>query len=289
MEIKNRLFPYPVLCAENDDYENCEFDVNVKVKDELNDIVIDFDIKLEGAEELQWQIRDGFAEYVIHIECSSTAFRTIVTASGNKKSFRISKSKVNNEITLLGMVVAKKDITVFKCKNLNEDYSDESVSFSKGAILAYRNLPKVFITKDYEELAGDNSFFTVVKRTDGEQNGSEPVVYDLSDAKIKIIVNEYIYNEYIKYHDNMMMSPLTNTLLVMPAIVHMIDELRNNGSESYKPLQWYQKISKSCKLKGKDFENDILDSEMTCMEIAQEMMQFPIGRAFECLSRVIEE
>ena len=42
MEIKNRLFPYPVLCADNDDYENSVFDVIVEKDDELNDIGIKF-------------------------------------------------------------------------------------------------------------------------------------------------------------------------------------------------------------------------------------------------------
>lgn len=289
MEIKNRLFPYPVLCVENDDYENCSFDVNTKVKEDINDIVLDFDIKLENNEELQWLIRDGYAQFVIHIECSSTAFRTMVTSVGNKKSVRIPKARVNNVISLLGMIVAEKDIVGFKSKLLNEDY-DEEINFNRGAILAYRNLPKVYVTKNYEELAGDNSFFTVIKRTDIEEAESLPVVYDITDAKIKILVSEKTYDEYIKYHANSTMQPLLNTLLVMPAIAHMVDELRNCGDiERYKPLYWFQKISKSCKLQGKDFVNDIIDSDLPCVEVAQAMLQMPIERAFECLSRVIEE
>ena len=41
MEIKNRLFPYPVLCEENDDYVDCSFNIKTEVKEELNDIVIE--------------------------------------------------------------------------------------------------------------------------------------------------------------------------------------------------------------------------------------------------------
>lgn len=289
MEIKNRLFPYPVLCVENDDYENCSFDINTKVKEDINDIVLDFDIRLENNKELQWLIRDGYAQFVIHIECSSTAFRTMVTSVSTKKTVRIPKSRVNNAISLLGMIIAEKDIVGFKSNLLNEDY-DEEINFNRGAILAYRNLPKVYVTKNYEELAGDNSFFTVIKRTDIEEAESLPVVYDITDAKIKILVSEKTYDEYIKYHANLTMQPLLNTLLVMPAIAHMVDELRNCGDiERFKPLYWFQKISKSCKLQGKDFVNDIIDSDLPCVEVAQAMLQMPIERAFECLSRVIEE
>ena len=68
MEIKNRLFPYPVLCVENDDYENSEFDVITKVKEELNDIVIDFDIRLSGVPEIQWLIRDNNARVMYNTD-----------------------------------------------------------------------------------------------------------------------------------------------------------------------------------------------------------------------------
>ena len=116
------------------------------------------------------------------------------------------------------------------------------------------------------------------------------MTYDISDEKIKIIVDEDIYKEYIKYHGNVNMEPLTNSLLVMPAIVYMIDTLRYEGVEQYKPLYWYQKISKSCQLQNQSFEDDIIYNEdKTSMEIAQEMLLLPITRAFAGLSRVLED
>ena len=39
MEIKNRLFPYPVLCNENDDYEESSFYGKCNLKEELSDIM----------------------------------------------------------------------------------------------------------------------------------------------------------------------------------------------------------------------------------------------------------
>ncbi len=40
MEIKNRLFPYPVLCMENDDYIDCEFNIKFNQVEELKEIVL---------------------------------------------------------------------------------------------------------------------------------------------------------------------------------------------------------------------------------------------------------
>lgn len=289
MEIKNRLFPYPVLCVDNDDYIDSEFYVENDLKEDLTDLSFSFDISLNNNEELQYLIQRGYAEFVIHIECSSTAFRTILRTAGNKIKYHIAKSKVNGEIVLLGAIVAKEKISGFKSKHLNEDY-DEEVSFEKGAILAYYNLPKIYITKNYEELAGDNAFFTVVKRISVEKDEQNPVTYDINEAKIKILVDEEIYNEYIKYHANPNMEPLTNALLVMPALAYTIDTLRSDGVEKFKSLYWYQKINKSCQLQGLNFEEDmIFDFDKTSIEIAQSMLLLPITRAFLGLSRVMEE
>ena len=289
MEIKNRLFPYPVLCAENDDYIDCSFNVKTNMTEEVADLVLTFEVDLVNNDELSLLIRDGYAEVIVHIECSSTAYRTVVGITGNKRAFRLPKARVNNEVYLVGMIVAKKDIKGFTSVNLNEDYGTEPIDFQKGSILAYRNLPKYLITKNYEELAGDNTFFTIIKRTSLEGAEQLPVTYELSAPKIQIIVDEKTYDEYIKYHNNPLMEPITNTLLVMPAIAYMVESLRDYGCDSFKTLFWYQKFKKACKLQGKDFEQDIIDSEKSSLEVAQELLRYPIGRAFESLSRVIEE
>lgn len=85
------------------------------------------------------------------------------------------------------------------------------------------------------------------------------------------------------------MESITNTLLVMPAIAYMVEVLRDHGCEPYRSLFWFQKFKKICQLQGKDFEQDIIYSEKSSLEIAQELLKYPIGRAFESLSRVIEE
>ena len=290
MEIRNRLFPYPVLCIDNDDYIDSFFNVKCIVKEELANLVLNFDFILENNDELQWLIREGLAEFIIHVECSHTAFRTIIKTSGTNITYRIPKSKVNVEINLVGAIVASKKISTFRSQHLNEDYQDENISFEKGAILAYSNMPRIFVTKNYEELAGDNAFFTIIRRIKTEKNEQNPVVYDVNGPKIKILVDEEIYDEYVKYRKNANMEDLIGTLLVMPAIIYMIENLRYEGIEKYKSLYWYQKINKACKLQSVDFEEELVKSESkTAVEIAQELLKLPINRAFAGLARVIED
>lgn len=286
MEIKNRLFPYPVLCMENDDYVNCRFNIRIKQTEELKDIVLQFNVDLDNKELLQL-VREGRAEYLVHMECSNTSFRKVVRNAGNSFTYRIPKGKVNKEVYLVAMIVAKQTITNFYSSNFNEDY-DEPVEFAKGAILAYRNLPRIIVLKNYEELASDDSFFTIVCKNSG-QDIDEPVTFDLNGNKIKIFVDDSIYNEYVKFHTNPVMKPIMISMLVMPALAYVIEEIRGDGIENYVSCYWYQKIKKSCELQGKRFVEDIIDGDATSIEIAQEMLQLPLGKAFRNLSAVAEE
>ena len=70
MKINNRLFTYPILSENNNDYVNGSFDVEVshKMIDVLN-LQLKFDIKM-NCDALKDLINKGFAKYVIHIECS---------------------------------------------------------------------------------------------------------------------------------------------------------------------------------------------------------------------------
>lgn len=286
MEIKNRLFPYPVLCEENDDYINSKFEIKVTQMEELKDIVLQFDIVMDN-EDLAGLIRSGKAEYLIHIECGNTSFRKVVRNSGKSFGYRIPKSKVNKDVYLVGMIVAKQAISQYYSQSFNEDYED-SINLEKGDILAYQNLPRIIVLKNYEELASDDAFFTIVSKNAG-QDTEEPVTFDMNGDKIKIFVDEPIYNEYIKFHTNPIMKPIMISILVMPALSYVIEEVRDNGPDTYSSCYWYQKIKKSCELQGKRFIEDILEGDATSVEIAQEMLQLPIGSAFRNLSAVVEE
>jgi len=286
MKIENRLFPYPVLCDDNDDYVNCHFSVNVKMTEDLNDICLKFEVELDN-EELLSLIRNGSACFLIHLECTSTSYRTTVKNAGTIFECKIPKSKVNKEVALVGMIVADENINGYYSKKFNEDY-DEKINFDKGAILAYKNLPKLVIYKNYEELASDSAFFTMVSKTN-EQNNDEPISFDLSGEKIKIFVDSHIYNEYIKFSTNSTMKPIMISMFVLPALIYMIDEVRFSGSEPYNSNYWYQKIKHSCELQGSNFEEDIINSDTSSVELAQKILKFPIGEAIRNLSTVVEE
>ena len=149
MEIRNRLFPYPVICDETDDYSGATFEVSTKVKETLNTIRVTtyFSINDSAIVDL---IRGGYAEYALHLECTTTSFRKLLRSDVSEITYEIPKAGVNREVAVLALIIAKRKIENFFSGYLNEDYQGTSILFEKASILAYRNMAKIRIVKNYE-------------------------------------------------------------------------------------------------------------------------------------------
>lgn len=77
MEIKYKLYPYPVLSSYSNDYGTGAFDVAIDIVRDGYDLRIDFLATLT-CQSLQDCIKQGVAKFVYHLECSQTGFRTVV-------------------------------------------------------------------------------------------------------------------------------------------------------------------------------------------------------------------
>ncbi len=289
MEIKNRLFPYPVLCEDTDDYVEGEFYVEAKLVEQgLNDILVQFDMHLDNPG-LQSLINSGKAEFVIHMECSNTAFRTVIKTFSNTEQYRIMNSRVNGDVNLLGMIVSKDKIGHYTNSALNEDYNDITLTLDKASILAYDNMDSIHIAKNYEELAEKDSIFSVVKQMRMDQNEHNAITFALDADKIKIRVDDDLYSSYITYKGNSAMQPLMSAILVMPALTFMMETLRNEGIEDYASSYWFIKMEKYYALHGKSFVDDVIYGEDMISEVVQEMLQLPIGKTLLNIPEMLGE
>ncbi len=288
MEIRNRLFPYPVLCLDTDDYTSGEFSVDTEiVSQDMNSLVLRFHINLDNAG-LKMQISQGRAEFIIHIECSNTAFRTAIHTFSEEEEYRINTSKVNGEISFLGMIVSKADIPYYRNNTLNPDYSDVDLMIPRAAILAYYNMPKINVLKNYEELAQEESLFSVVREVKMDQNEERPIHFSLDPERIKIFVDEDVYSAYIQYQNNLTMRPLIFSVLIMPALTFMMEQLKE-GYESYENCRWFIKFSKYYQQQGKDFIEDVIEGDSSITETVQELLRLPIGKTFLNMQEMLGE
>ncbi len=285
MEIKNRLFPYPVLSIDTDDYENSSFSVDVDVEQDSSGIItFSFSVSLDDSE-IQRLINHGEAYFAIHFECSKTAYRKLLVSSQKTIVFHVQTTRINGDIALVGMVLAKKDIVYYRNENLNIDYKNADIFIPCAGIIAYQNMPKIRIAKNYEELTSSESFFSIIKRVK-DNDDMHPIEFELTQEKIRIVVDEKIYSAYIRYSMDDNSKNLLWSLLLMPAVTYMLERLRMDGIDTYEESEWYQKISNSYNAQGLDFEDTVSNRDNPITDIAQTMLRLPIGKSFSNLNNI---
>ena len=279
-----------MLCVDTDDYTDGEFYVITTIVEQgINDILLKFDIHLEN-KELKQLVNSGAAEYVIHIECSDTSFRTVIRTSSNTETYRIMNSKVNGTVSLLAMVVSKMDITGYSNSSLNEDYEGIQVSFPKASILAYENMDAIQVAKNYEELSEKDSIFSIVKRMRLDKNEHNKIMFSLDNDRIKITVDDDIYSAYVKYQKNRYMQPIMRSLLVIPALTYVLEMLREEENfEAYESYYWFIKLQKFFRANGKDFIEDVIWGDDMISDIVQDILQLPIGNAILSIADMLGE
>ena len=84
------------------------------------------------------------------------------------------------------------------------------------------------------------------------------------------------------------MRPLILSVLVMPALTFMMEELRA-GYDNYENCRWFLKFSKYYQQQGKDFIEDVIEGDMTITEVVQELLQLPIGKTFLNMQEMLGE
>ena len=218
MNITKRLYTYPVLSEERDDYVDSVFDAEVQYKmNGVNNLQFDFDIEMDNRE-LQSMILAGDAEYVIHIECANTSFRTAIHDISNHVSKEIPVGRINGRIEIIVLIVTKKEVSHFVNSNWDDDYRGVSFELSKGSILAYKNIPVIDIVKNYEEFNSASSIFKVYKRLTDEP---KPMEVNLSTAQIGIGVGSQEYKIYSRFCDKEEFQPILNSMMIFPALVYV--------------------------------------------------------------------
>ncbi len=278
MNIANRLYAYPVLSDETDDYNNCfftaEMDRNLSGVEEM-----EFDFTFStNSETIRDLIDKKYAEYMIHVECSQTAYRRAHRSKANIISFQIPLKKVSGKIEFVAFIVVKKDIKRLDSNEWSDDFDGLTFDLPKGTILAYQNLDGLTITKDFEEFTNPNSIISVVKIHNAEQI---PAEINLEADHIQIRMYEKDYDEYLRMSKSLETQELVNASTVFPALVYAFEELKDEETyEKFSTRNWLLSLEKAFAARGQDFKEVILNSEKSGYVLAQEVLDMPISKIY---------
>lgn len=278
MQIKNKLFPYPVLCCEIDDYKDNRFDVKIDVSRDIHNIKFSFNVNLNDIL-LKKMLKNSKVELVFHIECAKTLFRKIYKTNLLKTTINIPECYLNGNIEVCCLILAKEEIFNYSNPNFSEDYESTSFNISKGNILAFYNLPRIEITKDTEELSKVSSIFSILRKDCKDHEGIE---VDLNEDKIKIWLSTEEFNKYRECAVSPIFQPILHATLILPALIYALDMISIQGENEFNELRWFKAIDKILQKSNLILNKDTIDNK-TSYTLAQKLLNLPINRAFEAM------
>ena len=287
MKIENsRLFTYPVLAAGRDDYKTCQFSADIKISSDTTDnLIFEFSCSTDCAE-IKQLIENGDAEYLLHVECPTTAYREIFTRSLENFSCKVPRNNVKKELYFVAMIVLRRDVKNFQCTGLNEDFGGINFNLPKGSVLAYQNFKPLPLPDDPNILKNVASIFSIYKRSVDD----EPYEIDLSQGKIKIGLNKKDYLLYCRYSSRTEMQPILNAMIILPALVYVFAELQTaEGLEIYESKDWFLSLKAAYRRKKIDLAEYINREENTPIKLAQEVMGLPITKALENIAHTFDD
>ncbi len=283
MEIRYKLYPYPVLSHYSDDYKTGEFDVSIDIVRDGYNLRVDFlsTLTSSGLKEL---IKVGRAQYVYHLECAQTGFRTVVRTIETSASFMISNKSVNGKLQICPFVVAKEDIAGFSITDFHDDYSEMSFDIEAGCVMAVGKMAIIDISKDIDDLANTPSIFSIIRNAD---TNCKQMLVDMSGRKIVIKLPLNDYYSYKQLSKTPQAQAILNSLTIIPALTYVLAELKcmpvNDRIENADTL-WYKTLSKTlltqfdCNIESTEFNS------CNCIELSQKLINDPITDAFQMLT-----
>ena len=266
MEIKYRLYPYPVLSTYSDDYQSGKFNVVIEPHKEGYHLRVDFTVELTN-EALKNLIRSGQAKYVYHMECAQTGFRKVFQTGAVITSEVLSDKHLNGTLQICPFIVAVEDIHGYSSKDFHEDYHGISFDIEAGCIMASGKMVTVHISKDVDELERMPSIF--------------------SGWKILIKLPTEDYYSYKQLSKTPQIQSVLNSLTIVPALIYVLSELKRvsvSEREEHEENLWYRILAKTlatkfnCDISSEDFE------ERDVMCLAQSLINEPLSDAFKMLA-----
>ena len=283
MNITNRLYAYPVLSDETEDYPSCVFEVEMeRSMSGVEELEIDFSFNT-NSRTINDLIDRKLAEFMIHIECSQTAYRRAIRTRARNAFHEIPLKRVSGKVEFVAFVVLRKDIKCFTSDEWSDDFEGLSFDLPKGSIIAYQNMDGLTITKDFEEFTNPNSIISVVKVHSAEQIPSE---INLEADHIQIRMYEKDYDDYNRMANNLETQELINSSTVFPALVYAFEELKDEETyEKFSTRNWLISLEKAFSARGQDFKGVVM-SDKTGYVLAQEVMDMPLSKIYKCTQQL---
>ncbi|OUP77364.1 hypothetical protein B5F09_06165 [Erysipelatoclostridium sp. An173] len=281
MQIRNRLFSYPVYSSDVDDYIVNEFAFEYNIENDEESIKIIYTTKISNKFILNGIDKEDI-KLTILVECSKTAYRQLFILNDLKGVIEIASHLLSAKVEICCLLLANKNFIINKESGISSDYLDASFSINRGYIVGYDNAYAFIVDKDKEENYKSSSIISVVKKLDLD----DYMDVDLeNDNKIKIQLGDEMYQYFVQLQGQDKL-PVIHSMIVLPVLVYVIDQIKDyTMRETYEDRYWYRCIAKQLEILNIGIDSQIFESKSS-VSIAQELLKAPIKNALYDLTSV---
>lgn len=287
MDIRHRLYPYPVLSEYSDDYVDSTFTAVVDVIQDGRTIKLDFLAETDNYE-LNELLRAHKIEFVFHMECSQTAFRKVIRFTDNEYSFVIQDKYLSGRLQICSFIVAAEDLQGYVNKKFNDDYKGFKFDIEQGCIMAVGTQTNFEIEKDFADFIHTPSIFSIVMNADETVLG---MVIDINQNKITVKLPEKDFYNYKALKQNPSLQPVLTSLVIIPSLIYVLEKLvslETIDRMDYEDLRWYRSLKKTLIKLDFDIESEDFHAINT-FETAQKLINYPVADSLGLLSEGYDE
>lgn len=284
MELRNRLYPYPVLSPFTDDYINSSFETIVDLERVEYSLRVHMWSELRN-DELKTLLESDKVKYVYHVECPQTGYRTAVASNTEETFHEIADNKVRGQLQVCSFIVANDNFSDYSNACLHEDYSGFTFEIDAGCIMAVGSQVNFEIEKDLNDLSFAPSVILICKNLDEDTKG---VIVDMNHSKLIIKIPEKAYYNYVSLTKEIEAKSILRSMIIIPAIAHALQEVAKRDPQSrfeFSRYSWYLALKKNLlEVFACDIESDtFVDQDM--LNLAQKIINNPLDGALEILAR----
>lgn len=283
MDIRYKLYPYPVLAYYSDDYKDGDFDSTIDFCRDGYNIRVDFISTLTNSG-IKSLISQGKAKFVYHLECAQTGFRHVVVTDQISASYVLVNKLVCGKLQVCPFIVATEDINGYTNEGFHNDYAGVPFDIEAGCVLAVGKQVNADIEKEIEDLADAPSVFSIVCNADATVTEMQVDHSNNQKIIVKLPLNDY-YN-YKQLSKAPEAQAILNSITIIPSLSYVLTEINKLNIEDREQLQeygWYRTIRKtllskfSCDIEHPDFEQE------NPLLLAQRLINNPGSEALKTL------
>lgn len=280
MQLRSKFYTYPVITEETDFYIDSSFETDVEQIVDGYNIKLVLKAKMVNPE-LEELLAKGKVMFAHHIECNQTCYRKIVLTNLESKEFVLRDSEVNGVVQICSFAVANENIEKYSNSLFSQDYKGFRFNIERGCILAVGSQINLRINKIRDDLANTSSIFSIIPNMD---ETVADIKVDTAHNKIVISLPRQTFSVYSNMSTLMDIQPVMHSMIIMPALVSAILEIKElrNQLYTYEDYRWFRSLRKSCAKINVNFTEEVL-ANINAFELAQKLLDSPIPKAVNFL------